>query len=99
ERSVGFVLLDQVWKPRIDTLAQTFDLVTSDFCYVRFMGDHKGLEQRTQKFDQIIEDKTEDMQIWADELKKIVANGTKTYTFFSNYYAGYGPGSAKLFEE
>jgi uncharacterized protein YecE (DUF72 family) len=99
EHSVGFVLLDQAWMPRIDTLAQALDLVTSDFCYVRFMGDRKGLEQRTQKFDEIIEDKTEDMQVWAEELKKIVAKGTRTYTFFSNYYAGYGPGSAKLFEE
>jgi len=40
------------------------------------------------------------MKIWAnEELKKIVARGTKTYTFFSNYYAGYGPGSAKLFAD
>ena len=31
--------------------------------------------------------------------EKTVCNGTRTYAFFSNYYAGYGPGSAKLFEE
>jgi uncharacterized protein YecE (DUF72 family) len=85
--------------PSIDTLAQALDLVTADFCYVRFMGDRKGLESKTQKFDQIIEDKTDDMRIWAGEIKKIVARGTPTYTFFSNYYAGYGPGSAKLFAE
>ena len=99
EHSVGFVLLDQAWMPRIDTLAQAVDLVTADFCYVRFMGDRKGLEKKTQKFDRIIEDKTDDMKIWVEELKKIVAKGTRTFTFFSNYYAGYGPGSAKLFEE
>ncbi|HTN70803.1 MAG TPA: DUF72 domain-containing protein [Methylomirabilota bacterium] len=99
EHSVGFALLDQAWMPRIDTLAQAVDLVTGDFCYVRFMGDRKGLESKTEKFDQIIEDKTEDMKVWAEEIKKIVAKGTPTYTFFSNYYAGYGPGSARLFEE
>jgi uncharacterized protein YecE (DUF72 family) len=99
EHSAGFALLNQVWMPRIDTLAQALDLVTGDFCYIRFMGDRKGLEKRTQKFDRIIEDKTEDMAICAEELKKIVARGTRTYAFFSNYYAGYGPGSAKLFEE
>jgi uncharacterized protein YecE (DUF72 family) len=37
------------------------------------------------------------MTIWADELKAIVGRGTRTYAFFSNYYAGYGPGSAKEF--
>jgi uncharacterized protein YecE (DUF72 family) len=99
EHSIGFALLNQAWMPSIDTLAQALDLVTADFCYVRFMGDRKGLESKTQKFDQIIEDKTDDMRIWAREIKKIVAQGTPTYTFFSNYYAGYGPGSAKLFEE
>jgi uncharacterized protein YecE (DUF72 family) len=99
ERSVGFTLLAQAWMPRIDTLAKALDLVTGDFCYVRFMGDRKELESQNQRFDKLLDDKTDEMQVWADELKKIVAKGTKTYAFFSNYYAGYGPGSAKLFED
>jgi uncharacterized protein YecE (DUF72 family) len=99
ERSVGFTLLVQAWMPRIDTLAKALDLVTGDFCYVRFMGDRKELESQNQRFDKLLEDKTDEMQVWADELKKIVVKGTKTYAFFSNYYAGYGPGSAKLFED
>ncbi|HYY24228.1 MAG TPA: DUF72 domain-containing protein [Candidatus Udaeobacter sp.] len=99
EHSVGFTLLAQAWMPNIDTLAKALDLVTADFCYVRFMGNRKDLESKTQRFDRIIEDKTGEMQLWADELKKIVSNGTRTYAYFSNYYAGYGPGSAKLFEK
>jgi uncharacterized protein YecE (DUF72 family) len=97
EHSVGFTLLAQAWMPSIDTLAKALDLVTGDFCYVRFMGDRKELESKTQKFDRIMEDKTDETTVWANELKKIAAQGTKTYVFFSNYYAGYGPGSAKLF--
>lgn len=99
EHSVGFTLLAQAWMPRIDTLAKALDLVTGDFCYVRFMGDRKDLESKTQRFDRLLDDKTAEMTIWASELKKIVAKGPKTYTFFSNYYAGYGPGSATLFTE
>jgi uncharacterized protein YecE (DUF72 family) len=99
ERAIGFTLLAQAWMPRIDTLAKALDLVTGDFCYVRFMGDRKELESQTQKFDKLLDDKTDEMIIWANELKNIVARGPKTYTFFSNYYAGYGPGSAKLFED
>lgn len=98
ERSVGFTLLAQAWMPGIDTLAKAVDLVTGDFCYVRFMGDRKALEKKIQRFDTLLEDNTDEMRIWAGELKKIVAKGTKTYAFFSNYYAGYGPGSAELFE-
>ena len=99
ERSVGFTLLAQAWMPPIDTLAKALDLVTGDFCYVRFMGDRKEQENKTEKFDKLQDDKTDEMTIWAGELRKIVAQGSKTYAFFSNYYAGYGPGSAKLFEE
>jgi uncharacterized protein YecE (DUF72 family) len=85
--------------PRIDTLAKALDVVTGDFCYVRFMGDRKEWENQTQKFDRLVDHKTDEMQVWVDELRKIVARGTQTYAFFSNYYAGYGPGSAKLFED
>ncbi len=99
ERSVGFALLAQAWMPRIDTLAKALDLVTGDFCYARFMGDRKELESQTQTFDRLLDDKTDEMTIWASELKKIVTGGTQTYAFFSNYYAGYGPGSAKLFAD
>jgi uncharacterized protein YecE (DUF72 family) len=99
ERSVGFTLLVQAWMPRIDTLAKALDLVTGDFCYVRFMGDRGELESQTRRFDKLLDDKTDEMRVWADELKKIVAQGTKTYVFFSNYYAGYGPGSANLFTD
>ena len=99
EHSVGFTLLAQAWMPRIDTLAKALDLVTGDFCYVRFMGDRKELENQTQTFDKLLDDKSDEMLIWASELKKIVAKGTPTYTFFSNYYAGCGPGSAKLFTD
>lgn len=99
DRSVGFTLLAQAWMPPIDKLAKALDLVTGDFCYVRFMGDRKDLESKTQRFDRLLDDKTDEMMMWASELKKIVARGPKTYTFFSNYYAGYGPGSATLFAE
>jgi uncharacterized protein YecE (DUF72 family) len=99
EHSVGFALLAQVWMPRIDILTKALNVVTGDFCYVRFMGDRKGLEARTQKWDRIIEDKNEEMLLWVSELKKIVAQGIRTYAFFSNYYAGFGPGSAKIFAE
>jgi uncharacterized protein YecE (DUF72 family) len=97
EHGVGFVLSAQAWMPRIDTLAKALDLVTGDFCYARFMGDRKALESETEKFDRVIEDQTEEMTIWAHELKRIVDRGTRTFVFFSNYYAGFGPGSAKQF--
>lgn len=46
----------------------------------------------------MIEDKTPEMTVWANELKKIANKGVKAYGFFNNHYAGFAPGSVKLFE-
>ena len=99
DHSVAFALVAQAWMPPIDKLARALDVVTSDFAYVRFIGDRKGIEAKTKKWDKLIEDKTAEMTFWTDELKKIVNKGVKTYAFFNNHYAGFAPGSVKLFED
>lgn len=99
EHSVAFALVAHAWMPRIDTLAKALDLVTADFAYVRFIGDRKRIEGKTKRFDKLIEDKTEELSIWVDELKKIVNKGVKTHAFFNNHYAGFAPGSIKQFDD
>jgi uncharacterized protein YecE (DUF72 family) len=99
DHSVAFALVAQAWMPRIDTLAKALDLVTSDFAYVRFIGDRKAIEAKTTQWDKLIEDKTPEMAVWVNELKKIVNKGVKTYAFFNNHYAGFAPGSVKQFED
>ncbi len=98
DHSVAFALVAQAWMPRVDTLAKALDIVTSDFCYARFIGDRKGIEGKTQKWNQLVEDKSGEMQLWAEELKKITDRGIPCYAFFTNHYAGFAPGSVKLFE-
>lgn len=99
DHSVAFALVAQAWMPRIDMLAKALDLVTSDFVYARFIGDRKDIEAKTQRWDKVIEDKTPEMTVWANELKKIVNKGVKTYAFFNNHYAGFSSGSVKIFED
>jgi uncharacterized protein YecE (DUF72 family) len=99
EHSVSLAFLVQTWMPGTDAPTNGFDLETAKCCYVRFMGDRKAIESKARKWDRIIEDKTEEMALWVNELKKAVAKGVPTYVFFSNYYAGFAPGSAKLFEK
>jgi uncharacterized protein YecE (DUF72 family) len=99
EHSVAFALVAQAWMPRIDTLAKALDLVTSDFAYVRFIGDRQDIEAKIQRWDKVIENKGTEMTVWINELKKIVGKGVKTYAFFNNHYAGFAPGSVKQFED
>ena len=99
EHSVAFGLVAQAWMPRIDTLAKALDLVTTDFCYARFIGAPRRAEDRITKLDRLIEDKTDEIKIWLVELKKFIDKGVQTYVFFENRYAGFAPGSARLFED
>jgi len=99
EHSVAFVVIAQAWMPSIETLAKALDIVTGGFCYARFVGDRKRIAAKTQKWGKLVEDKTAEMTVWAQELKKIVAKGVRTYAFFNNHYAGFAPGSVRLFED
>jgi len=99
DHSVSFALVAHAWMPPIDTLAKALDLVTSDFVYARFIGDRKDIEARITRWDKLIEDKTPEMSVWVNELKKITDKGVKTYAFFNNHYAGFAPGSIKQFED
>ena len=99
DHSVAFALVAQAWMPPIDRLARALDIVTGDFAYARFIGDRKDIEAKTKKWDNLIEDKTSEMTVWTDELRKIVNKGVRTYAFFNNHYAGFAPGSVKLFED
>ena len=85
EHSLAFALVAQSWMPPIDNLARALDLITSDFAYVRFIGDRKGIEAKTNRWDKLIEDKAPEMTVWIRELKKIVGRGVKTYAFFNNH--------------
>ena len=53
EHQVAYALVAQAWMPSIDTLAKALDLVTSDFAYVRFMGDRKAIEAKTKRWDNV----------------------------------------------
>lgn len=99
DHSIAFALVAQAWMPRIDILAKALDLATSDFVYARFIGDRKDIEAKTMRWNRVIEDKTPEMSVWVNELKKFVNKGVKTYAFFNNHYAGFAPGSVQQFDD
>jgi len=97
DHSVAFVVVAQSWMPSIDVLARALDLLSGDFFYARFIGDRK--EVKAQRWDNLTEDKTSELIVWIEELKKITDRAPPTYVFFSNHYAGFAPGSVKLFHD
>ena len=97
EHGVALALIDQSWMPRPWELKEQFDLITSDFTYVRWLGDRKGIEEKTTTWDKMIVDRQGDLSEWVSLLKKIQERRIMILAFANNHYAGFGPGTVDLF--
>lgn len=101
ENGVAMALIDQSWVPRPWEMKQKIDLATTDWTYVRWLGDRKGIEAETKSWDKVIVDRKSDLKNWAEVLKQMVNTKKilKLFAFANNHYAGHGPATAKLFEQ
>jgi len=71
-------------------------VVTSDFLYVRFIG-----ERSIQDFGKIQIDRMVDMQQWADSIKNVQNDERIRFAIVAanNHYAGFGPGTVNILKE
>ena len=96
-RNVALVLVDHAWMPRPAEFLEKLDPVTADFAYIRWLGDRKGIEERTKSWDKTIVDRTEELDEWVKVCRKITARGVPVYA--NNHFAGHGPATVRLFQE
>jgi uncharacterized protein YecE (DUF72 family) len=86
-----------VWSQLADI--RTPPVVTTDFVYLRLIGDRSINEN---DFGKIQKDRTEEMQYWANKLKVVeeeeeAADQVKlAIVSANNHYAGFGPATANL---
>ena len=97
EHGVALALIDQSWMPRPWEMKDQFDLITSDFTYVRWLGDRKGIEEKTKTWDKVIVDRQGDLFEWVGLLKKVHERRIMILAFANNHYAGNGPGTVEMF--
>jgi uncharacterized protein YecE (DUF72 family) len=101
QHNVALALIDQAWMPRPWEMLTTLDPVTSDFTYVRWLGDRKGIEATTKTWDKTVVDRRTDLGQWAHLLRQFVEKrrGLKVFAYANNHYAGHGPQTVRLFRE
>jgi len=99
EYNVALALTDTSFMPRPWEMKEKLDLVTTDFVYVRWLGDRHGIEKITRVWDRTVVDRTEELRDWVDLFKTMVANKKilKLFAFANNHYGGNGPATVKLF--
>lgn len=96
---VALTLIDQSWMPRPSQYFEKLDPITSDFTYVRWLGDRKGIEEQTKVWDKLIVDRRRELSEWAEILGKVHKRKIQIFAYANNHYAGYGPGTLEMFRE
>jgi uncharacterized protein YecE (DUF72 family) len=101
EHNVALALTDTSFVPRPWEMKETFDMITADFAYVRWLGDRHGIEKVTQVWDKTVVDRKDDLANWVTVLKELVLNKKirQLFAFANNHYAGHGPATVKQFWE
>ena len=94
---VALAFIDHPWFFGINELVKKGDVLTADFAYIRWLGDRKGIEERTQRWDRLIIDRTREMGRWIPHIRQMVDGRVTVTGYFNNHYAGYGIGSIELF--
>ena len=86
-----------VWS-QMDRL-QTPPVITSDFIYLRLIGDRRLSETQ---FGKIQIDRTEEIRNWANKMKEVKDNENYVKVGIvaaNNHYGGYGPGTVDIFRQ
>jgi uncharacterized protein YecE (DUF72 family) len=96
---VALAFIDHPWFARVDELMRRPGARTTDFAYVRWLGDRHGIEKVTTAWDRLVLDRAPEMKRWVTALRTLASENRAIYGYFNNHYAGYAVGSIRLFRE
>ncbi|MDE1820393.1 MAG: DUF72 domain-containing protein [Euryarchaeota archaeon] len=69
--------------------------VTTDFLYLRFIGDHTTVPEEVH--GEVRVDRTPVVRLWSDRLRAEAQRVERAFVFFNNHFAGFAPESVNLF--
>jgi len=96
---VALVLQDHSWMPRPTQLFESFDPVTAGFTYIRWLGDRKGIEEKTKTWDSVIVDRSGELKEWVEIVRKVHKRRIQIFAYANNHYAGHAPATIELFRD
>jgi uncharacterized protein YecE (DUF72 family) len=99
EHKVAFALIDHPWMARPEELMMSSDVVTSDFVYVRLLGDRYAIEEVTKTWDKAVVDRSREIAEWTAVVDALLSRNLKVYTYVNNHFAGHSPETMRQFLE
>jgi uncharacterized protein YecE (DUF72 family) len=76
-----------------------FDPITTDWTYIRWLGDRKGIEEQTTTWDKTLVDRSAELSSWVDYCYQIRRRGVLIYAYANNHYAGHAPATIEQFRK
>ena len=99
QRGVALALIDHPWMPRPAEILVKDDPITADFTYVRWLGDRKGIEEKTKSWDKTIVNRRRELEEWVEACRNFNQRSISIFAYANNHYAGHAPATVKLFWE
>ena len=96
---VSLALVDHAWMPHGDEVTKTLDPVTGPDCYVRLLGDRKGIEQITTTWEKEVLFHDERMERWARLVVGMMKRGIRSLVYVNNHYGGHAPSTVRRLRE
>jgi uncharacterized protein YecE (DUF72 family) len=94
EHNVALSLTDTRFIPR-RVILSLVDRPTADFAYVRWLGPDRDLVDHSR----LQVDRSRDLAVWADAIRRLQERVKTVYAFMSNFFAGHAPASARMLQE
>jgi uncharacterized protein YecE (DUF72 family) len=91
KHNAALVMVDQAWMPHGDEIEKKFDPITTDFAYIRLLGDRKEIEAITKHWDKEVINRSERLARWAKLIARLTAREITTLAYANNHYAGHAP--------
>ena len=93
---VAAVMIDHPYMPRPREQLE-LGMLTSDFTYIRLLGDRYKIEETTKEWSAIVVDKSRRLAEWAEVLQKIAIDQGigAAWIFANNHFAGHGPATIR----
>ena len=96
---VALVLVDRAGMPHGHDVATRLDPVSTDFAYVRLLGDRARIERITTDWTREVIDHRASLERWADLLAALDERQVPTWVFTNNHYAGHAPTTVRRLQK
>ncbi len=93
---VAFALVDHPWMPRPLEYFAKYDPITTDFTYIRWLGDRKEIESITKLWDRTIADRSGELREWSEICRRFFDRGIRVFGFANNHYGGHAPDTLRM---